>query len=88
MAHDAERFAIHDIYDKDYNLNLRNEFYKIAPDISEDWVSSVTNINPMSEDSDYVSVVYSFALEKLNSAKTDLRKLSIVEDGASFKIIL
>lgn len=45
-------------------------------------------MNPLNGDAELVSLVYSFALEKLNTAITDLRRISIVEDGASIKVIL
>lgn len=88
LEHDAEKFAIHEIQDKEYNLGLRNDFFKISPETSEDWFSETSNINALNGDDEKVSVVYSFALEKLNSAKTDLRKFTIAEDGSSLRIDL
>lgn len=86
VAHDPERFAIHEIHDSEYQLELRNEFFKLSPDTSEDWVSQVSNTNSMNGDSTLVSAVYSFALEKLNSTRADLRKFTLAEDGSSIRI--
>jgi hypothetical protein len=85
VSHDAETFAIHETHDSDYDVQLRNEFFKISPD-QEDWVTTASNINSMNGDHAQLSVVYSFSLEKLNTAKADLRKIMIAEDGASLRI--
>lgn len=92
--HDSEKFAIHEIIDPEYKLHLTNEFYKyqlysivrINPDKMEDWVTTVINNESYGGDEEYVSLVYSIAIEKLNPEKVDLRKLSIEEEGDALKV--
>lgn len=76
-AHDGERFAIHETDDAEYKLKLSNEFFKIAPEQAEDWMTTVVNNDSFEGNDDRVSLLYSIAIEKLNSEKTDLRKLTI-----------
>ncbi|CAD8129178.1 unnamed protein product [Paramecium sonneborni] len=40
------------------------------------------------EDDEYISLVYSVAIEKLNQEKTDLKKLQVQEEGDSLKIAI
>ena len=45
-------------------------------------------MDSMNGDSEFVSVVYSFALEHLNKDKVDARTLQIIEDGTAMKIMV
>ena len=50
------------------------------------WITNVVNVNAYNGDDEYISVVYSIALEKLNKNMDDHRTLSIIEDGDSIRI--
>ena len=67
-------------------MHITNEFYKINPEKVEDWVTTAINNESYGGDDEYVSLVYSIALEKLNNEKADLRRLKVEEEGDSLKI--
>lgn len=87
-AHDGETFAIHELYDDELQVSLRNEFYKLLPQKPTDWITTVSNLNGLNGDSEPISMVYSFALEALNPNIDDTRILSIAVDGTSYRIDL
>lgn len=62
-AHDGERFAIHEIHDKEDEVHMSNEFFKLE----DDWVTTVNNLNAYEGDSTHVSLIYSVAIEKLSN---------------------
>lgn len=75
------------------NSSSRNYLYRLYiwrlnHDISDDWITTVANSNSYEGNSELVSLVYSIAIEKLSGNKSDLRKLSISEDGDSIKVVL
>ncbi|CAD8112954.1 unnamed protein product [Paramecium sonneborni] len=88
LYHDGERYAIHETIDGEYKVRFTNEFYKVNPEKIEDWVTTVVNNDALVGDDEYVSLVYSIAIEKLNQEKTDLRKLQVEEEGDSLKITI
>lgn len=88
MHHDGERYAIHETIDPEYKLHFTNEFFKINPEKMEDFVTTCVNNGAMVGDDEYVSLVYSIAMEKLNPEKTDLRKFKVEEENGSLKITI
>jgi hypothetical protein len=62
--------------------------FRLNHDVSDDWITTVVNTNSYEGNSDYISMVYSIAIEKLSGNKSDLRKLTIEEDGNSIKVEL
>lgn len=60
---------------------------RVNPEKIEDWVTTVVNNDALVGDEEYISLVYSIAIEKLNQEKTDLRKLQVEEEGDSLKVI-